>query len=159
MLDSSAFENFPAFLDGIFAKNLIWDMMAIETYAWLYVDSLELNRPYVAIDMCEKFPIANLGYYEYTNIQICWIGKSMMNNKICTIIDYRAFDNIFDFNTPQFKSKGSEHYWGNVWVSLKDKQIECAVMYSTTLQKLKIIGLPQDLVVSTTREVKVEKIK
>jgi hypothetical protein len=157
MLDSSSFEKFPVFPDGIFAKNLIWDMMAIESYAWLYFDSLKLNCPYFAAETYSKVPIANLGLYEHTNVQICWIGISMINNEICAIIEYRAFDNIFDFNTPQFKSKGNEHYWGNVWVSLKDKQIEYAVMYSSTLQKLKITGLPQDLVVNTTREVRVEK--
>ena len=46
MLEADAFKNFPATPENVFARNLIWDMMSIERFAWNYSDSLKLNKPY-----------------------------------------------------------------------------------------------------------------
>jgi hypothetical protein len=44
MLDAQAFKDFPTSPETVFSRNLIWDMMTIEGFAWNYIDSLELNR-------------------------------------------------------------------------------------------------------------------
>lgn len=159
MLEKSFFEKFPAGPNSMFAKNLIWDMMCIEEIAWKYFNSLKLNQDYVADDLNQEINLAGSGSYYTKNAKICWIGITKMNNEICAIIDYRVFDNKLELDIPGFKSKGSESYWGKTWVSLKDKQIEYAVMYSSTIQELEIAGVPQKIIVNTTREIKVERMK
>jgi hypothetical protein len=158
LLEESFFEKFPTDPNSMFARNLIWDMMCIEELAWKYFDSLELNRDYAAAESNQEIQLAGSGSYYNKDVQISWIGITRMNNEICAIIDYRVFDNLLELDVPGLKSKGSEHYWGKTWVSLNDKQIEYAVMYSSTIQELNITGLPESIIVKTTREVKVEKM-
>lgn len=159
MLEESSFENFPSNPYNVFARNLIWDMMAIESFAWQYFDSLHLNKPYNVTDIIGKFQMSDVGNYQHTNVNVCWIGVSMINNKLCAIIEYSALDNIIELNMNEMETKGSEHYWGKNWVSLEDKQIEYAEMYSSTIQEINIKGMPQNITIKTTRELKVEKIK
>ena len=44
MVKKEAFSDFPATPDNIFARNVIWDMLSFEIFAWQYSDSLKLNR-------------------------------------------------------------------------------------------------------------------
>jgi hypothetical protein len=83
----------------------------------------------------------------------------MMNNTLCNIIEFRSLDNKLEINLNEMKSKGSELYWGNIWISQKDRKIEYAEIYSFTIQELEIQGLPQKILVSTKRVVTVEKKK
>jgi len=34
MLEEDAFKTFPASVENVFVRNLIWDMMSIEMFAW-----------------------------------------------------------------------------------------------------------------------------
>ena len=158
MLEESSFRKFPTDITSTFAKNLIWDMMCIEEMAGKYFDSLKLNQDYVTAETNQEIQLAGSGSYHNKNIHISWIGITKMHDEICAVIDYRVFGNKLELDMPGLKSKGSEHYWGKTWVSLKDKQIEYAVMYSSTIQELNITGLPESIIVKTTREVKVEKM-
>jgi len=45
----------------------------------------------------------------------------MMNSTLCNIIEYRALDNKLEIKLNEMKSKGSELYWGNIWISQKDR--------------------------------------
>ena len=45
MLNTDAFKDFPAGVESVFSRNLVWDMMTIEEFAWADPDSLELNKP------------------------------------------------------------------------------------------------------------------
>ena len=159
LLEESFFEKFPTDPNSMFAKNLIWDMWCIEGIAWNDFDSLKLNQYYVPVDLNQEIQLAGSGNYYSAGTKICWLGITKMNNEICALIDYRVFDNKLELDIPGIKSKGSEHYWGKTWVSLKDKQIEYAVMYSSTIQELEITGLPQKIIMNTTREIKVERTK
>jgi hypothetical protein len=126
MLDKSSFKNFPPKTESVFAKNLVWDMMMIELYAWIYTDSLKLNMYYVIHPKAASFEMGGVGKYSHDNIQIRWTGVSEMNNELCAIIEYRAVDNLLEINMDQIKSKGTEQYWGTTWVSLKTGLIEFA---------------------------------
>jgi hypothetical protein len=159
MLEESSFENFPKQLDNMFSRNLIWDMMAIETYAWCYYDSLELNKTYIVPNIHGEFDMANIGTYSHSKIELNWVGISKMNNDLCAIIEYKALDNKLIINTNEMKSKGNELYWGKTWVSLKNKQIEYAEMYSNTIQEMEIQGLPNKILANTLRVLRLKKIQ
>lgn len=159
VLEESFFETFEKHNDNVFARNLIWDMIAIEGYAWNYFDSLQLNKTYIVPDIQGSFDMADVGTYDHAKIELNWIGIAMMNNKLCAIIEYRALDNKLEFHINKMKSKGSEFYWGKTWLSLENKQIEYAEMYSNTVQEMEIEGLPDKLLASTKRILKLERIK
>ena len=158
MLDAEAFKNFPANPMSVLAKNLIWDMMTIEGFAWDYLDSLKLNRDYRIPDIMGEFAMADIGTYSHNEIQLCWTGISAMNDELCAVIEYRAIDNKVEISMAGLKTKGTEQYWGTVWVSLKTRLIESAVMYGGTIQEIEVTGLTDKFLVKTIRELWVDKI-
>jgi hypothetical protein len=159
MLDADQFKNFPASPMGVFAKNLIWDMMAIEGFAWDYTDSLKLTRIYRIPDIKGEFNMADIGTYFHTEIQICWTGISAINGELCALIDFRAIDNKIELSMAGLKTKGTEQYWGTIWVSLKTRSIESAVMYGGSIQEIEVTGMTDKFLVKTIRELWVDKIQ
>ncbi len=159
MMDKESFKNFPGNTESVFAKNLVWDMMAIEEFAWNYTDSLKLNKYYVIHPDAHGFDMAGIGTYSHNNIQIRWNGISVMNNKLCAIIEYRADDNLLEINMDQVKGKGTEQYWGTTWVSLSTGEIEFADTYSGTIQEIQVKGMNNKFLVKTIREIRVDKIQ
>jgi hypothetical protein len=159
MLDASAFVDFPAGTESVFAKNLVWDMMAIEGFAWDYTDSLKLNTIYRIPEIKGEFNMADIGTYSHTEIQICWTGISSIHNEICAVIDYRALDNKIEMKMEGFKTKGTEQYWGTTWLSLKTGMIESAVMYGGTIQEIEVSGMTDKFLIKTVRELWVDKIQ
>ena len=159
MLEVSAFVDFPAGTESVFAKNLVWDMMAIEGFAWDYTDSLKLNTAYRIPEIKGEFTMADIGTYSHTEIQICWTGISAINNELCAVIDYRALDNKIEMAMEGFKTRGTEQYWGTTWVSLKTGMIESAVMYGGTIQEIEVMGMTDKFLAKTVRELWVDKIQ
>jgi hypothetical protein len=159
MLNAKAFKDFPATPESVYAKNLIWDMGMIEDFAWKYSDSLKLNKSYIIPDISGEFEMADIGTYTHNSIQICWTGISLVNDKLCAVIEYRALDNKIELKMDQIKTKGTEQYWGTTWVALNDKQIEHAEIYGGTIQEIEVAGLKDKFLIKTIRELIVERIQ
>jgi hypothetical protein len=159
MLQPSVFKNFPPDPESVYSRNLIWDMMGIENFAWDFSDSLRLNKIYRIKDSGNAFAMADIGTYAHAEIQLCWTGISEMKGVLCAIIEFRAIDNKIELNMDPIKTKGTEQYWGTVWVSLSDRLIEHAEMYGGTIQEIEIAGMDNKFLVKTIRELWVDKIK
>ena len=159
MLDSSAFKDFPPSPEAVLSRNLIWDMMAIEGFAWDHNDSLELNKPYNIRGSGGEFSMADIGTYSHTNIQLLWTGISAFNDELCAVIEFTATDNRIEMEIAGLKTKGTEQYWGTIWISLKTKLIENAVMYGGTIQEIEVAGMQNKFLVKTIRDLRVDKIK
>jgi hypothetical protein len=159
MLTEDAFKNFPSSTENVFARNLIWDMMSVELFAWRHNDSLKLNKTYILPDIKGEFNMAEIGKYNQESIQLCWTGISLMNNELCAVIEYRAMNNRLEIATGNIKTKGTEQYWGNTWISLKTKQVEYAEMYSCTFQEIEVQGMKDKFMIKTIRDLFVERIK
>ncbi|KPK84179.1 MAG: hypothetical protein AMS27_10650 [Bacteroides sp. SM23_62_1] len=162
IVSESTFADWPANNPNDFnSKNLVWDMMALEAFAWEFFDSVKLNHYYAPSVLKAKVDLAGTGYFENKNIQLNWSGITKMNGELCAVIQFLAMDNPLEINTEingmEIAIKGRSHYWGNVLVSLEDRQIEDAIMYEDVVMKLKIPGI-QDNIVNTTREIKVDKL-
>jgi hypothetical protein len=159
MLQSSAFKNFPSNPETVYSRNLIWDMMGIENFAWEFNDSLKLNKIYRIIGSANEFAMADIGTYTHSEIQLCWTGISEVRGVLCAIIEFRAIDNKIEMKMDALKTKGTEQYWGTVWVSLGNRMIEHAEMYGGTIQEIEITGLDNKFLVKTIRELWVDKIQ
>jgi hypothetical protein len=156
LTEKSLYKNFPTSF-----PDKIWDIYGIETVAWLYFDSLKLNVPYRAIQADVRIPILLpdfTGTYYQRDLRITWAGVTRLNSKDCAIIDFIALNNSTEYYLPGLHLQGNEDYWGTVYVSLKDKQIEYAVMNNSTTEVGQITGSSQVVTEQLTREVKVERI-
>jgi len=162
MVNQSAFESFPANNPNDFnVKNLVWDMLGFEAFAWAYWDSLKLNCEYAPKNINGKVDLAGAGYFENRNIKLLLSGITKMNGEPCAVIQYLAMDNPLQISTEingmKIDLKGRSHYWGSVTVSLEDKQIEQAILYEDVVMKMNIPGV-QTEIADATRELKVDKL-
>jgi hypothetical protein len=163
MVKESAFSAFPPNNPyDIQTKNLVWDMMGIEAFAWVYYDSLKLNQNYAPKDINGKVDLAGSGYFENKHIILNWSGITRLNGEVCAIIQFLAMDNPLEFNSEingmQITVKGRSHYWGNVLISLEDKQIEQVRMYEDVVMKVNIPAIQNEMISNATREITVDKL-
>jgi len=156
MLQANKFETFTEFSD--FTKNLIWDMQAIEGFAWAHFQDLKLNEPFSADSFNGKVDLAGNGFFENKDIRLIYTGISERNNETCAIINYRTFNNPLEIKAEGMNMKGRSHYWGTIWVSLEDKQIEHAVLYEDVIMEMQLPGQTQKQVINATREISFKRI-
>jgi len=158
MINTDAFKNFPM-ATGVFAKNLVWDVLSFEVFGWVYYDSLQLNIPFTARKMNGKMNLPELGTFENKDIKLTWTGISTLNNKICAVIEFLAMDNPLDFKAEFIQMKGRSHYWGTLWLSLSDKQIEYGILHEDVNMDMKMPGQEKSQLMNTTRKIEFIKIQ
>lgn len=157
MLDPAQFTNFPPTAEAVYTRNLIWDMMGIEGFAWDYLDALKLNETYIT-GIKDGFEMADVGTYSHAAVQLSWTGISVMENDFYAVVEYEALDNIVNIDMPGIKTKGTEQYWGTILVSIETREIGSAVMYSGSMQEVEIAGMENKLLIKTIRDLKLEKL-
>ena len=114
-------------------KTLVWDMFTFELYAWNFWDQLKLNLEYPANQINFAVQIEGIGAIENKDVRITWTGITKKNGKLCAIITFIALNNPLNFDIQNIIIKGRTHYWGNIYVSLSDKQIEFGELHEDIL--------------------------
>lgn len=131
------FKAFPA--TAVFERNLVWDTGMIELFGQGFFDKLKLNEPYHAFaDQNVKMP--DLGTFQNRDVILEWVGRSHRNGQDCAVIDYRAFLNRLQIAAGGMTLRARSDYWGQIWVSLKTKQIEYATLYENVLGEMTLPG-------------------
>jgi len=156
VLRESFFEKIPQ--ADIFIKNLIWDMVGIEGFAWWYWDSLHLNHEYCARETNSVVELAGEGTFENKDIRITWTGITEMNNEICAIIKFTVMNNPLSVHNDYIEVDGRSHYWGNIYVSLEDKQIEYAELLEDVLTDVKFPDQEERNKFNTIRNISLTRI-
>ena len=106
-------------------RNLVWDQVMFDSFLD-YVDKLKLNEPIkgpsgpVLLGMSGKF--------ENSNIELTWTGITRRNNEDCMLIRFEAFMNHFDITSGNVTVKGRSDYWGEMWVSVRTREILTATL-------------------------------
>jgi hypothetical protein len=156
MLKPEAFATFGE--NSAFTKNLIWDMMGIEGFAWSSFEKLKLNVPYSNELFNGKMDLAGQGSFENKDVQITWTGISQRNGEMCAILEYRTFNNPLEYAGEGMSMKGRSHYWGTIWVSLEDKQIEHAFLYEDVVMEMNLPGQTNKQIMNAVREISFVKV-
>jgi len=151
MLKPEAFSTFGE--NSAFTKNLVWDMMAIEGFAWSSFEQLKLNEPMSDERFNGKLDLAGQGSFENKDVQITWTGVSQRNGETCAVIEYRTFNNPLEYSGEGMSMKGRSHYWGTIWVSLEDKQVEHAVLYEDVVMEMNLPGQTSKQIMNAVREI------
>jgi hypothetical protein len=131
------FKAFPP--TAVFERNLVWDTGMIELFGQGYFDKLKLNQSYHAMtDESVKMP--GMGTFHNRDVLLEWVGRSYRNGQDCALIDYRAFLNPLEIAAGGMVMHARSDYWGQIWVSLKTKQIEYGTLYENVSGELKLPG-------------------
>lgn len=141
-----------------YVMNLIWDALCFESLAYWAWDSLKLNKEYQLRDDNSKLDLA-IGSFENKGIKITWIGVTKVNDEICAILKYSVMNNPLKVEFENISMSGRSHYWGEIYVSLSDKQIEYASLTEDVLTDMNIKGQGNNVIGYTTRSISLLKVK
>jgi len=158
MMEAANYSDFPQDATGHLFRNLVWDMMGFEFFAWALPDSYPLNLEYRPVEANYQIELAGEGTFENKDIRLTWIGTTQKNKQACAIIKFSVMNNPLTMNSEHLKLKGRSHYWGNIYVALDSKQIEYAELYEDVIMNLKMTGQDESQHLNTIRTIFVEKI-
>jgi hypothetical protein len=131
------FKGFPP--TAVFERNLVWDTGMMELFGQGYFEKLRLNEPYHAMaNQDVKMP--DMGTFHNRDVVLEWVGRSHRNGQDCALIDYRAFLNPLEIANGGMTLRARSDYWGQIWVSLKTKQIEYGTLYEEVMGDMKLAG-------------------
>jgi hypothetical protein len=137
-------------------KTMVWDGMMIEMFELIRDDlySLEPNAPR-KVSMFEDFDVrmGDWGNLLMRDLILTWTGLSRKNGEICALIYYKSLSN------PVSAAAGSGRslYWGHVWISEVDGDIECLTLNEDVVLNM-ALGEPGGKIIDLQREVRFEKV-
>lgn len=141
-----------------FIMNMLWDALAFETLAHGNWDSLRLNEPFRAGNIVSELEIA-IGTFENRNATITWIGITEAEGKICAVLKYSLMNNPLRVAYEKVSMRGRSHYWGEIYVSLPDRQIQEANLTEDILTVTQIKGREETQTGYTTRSIRLKRIE
>lgn len=143
---------------NMLVKNLVWDVMGFDVFAYNCWDSLKLNKEYHSVDLNSEVELAGEGTFENKDIILTLIGITEKNKEICAIIKFSVMNNPVKVVTGNINMSGRSHYWGEVYVSLADKQIEYASLSEDVVTDVSIKGQEGNILGYTVRNICLLKI-
>lgn len=156
IMTSDFFRKFPATEMKI--KHLVLDVYMFEVYAWQYFDKLKLNQVYVPQSGPLDVPLAGSGTFQNPRTELTWIGISQMNRETCALIRYQAFFNKLNMTEQLTNIQGRSHHWGEIWVSLKNKQIEYGTLFEDVLVEIEVPGQQNKMMKNVFRKAVLQKM-
>lgn len=138
--------------------NMVWDALAFETLTHGCWDSLKLNETFRARNIDSELEIA-IGNFENKNTEITWIGITRINGRTCAILKYTVMNNPLNVEYENIFMRGRSHYWGEIYVSLADKQIEQAILTEDVLTDVKMKDRETNVIGYTTRSISLSRMR
>ena len=142
------FQAFPA--TAVFERNLVWDTGMIEHFGQDFFQHLKLNEPYHDMPN-EDVSMPDVGTFQNRDLVLEWIGRSQRNGRTCALIQYQAFLNPLEIDNGGMTLRARSNYWGQIWVSLKSKQIEYGALNETVVGELKLPGQDTTQIINVIR--------
>lgn len=142
------------------AKWLVSDAIQMQGLAWYVFDSLEFNKPFIP-NFLNNYDIKFEDWVTFTSRyqKFTWSGIIKYNEEVCAIVEFESLYNPLKIDTDQLSVKGRALYFGEMWISLSDKQVEYASMVEDDIIKLKSPLFPEEQLIDLQREVVFSKIK
>ncbi len=147
------YKDFPQNETRNLLKTLIWDAATIETFGWNFFHKLELNKNFKPADFDDfSVKMGALGTLKMKELNMTWAGISKRNGEVCALIHYRSFANPVVSATNKMSLMGRSLYWGCIWISLKDKQIEYGTLNEDVVLEMTFPGVPEKRTIDMQRE-------
>ena len=148
-LQPDFFKGFPP--AAVFERNLVWDTGMIEHFGQDFFAQLTLNKPYHAQSTPEDVNMPGVGIFHNHDVVLEWVGYSKRNGEDCAVISYQAFLNPLEIVNTGMTMKARSDYWGQIWVSLRTKQIEFGTLNENVSGELTLPGHDKPMPLSVFR--------
>lgn len=142
------------------AKWLVSDAVQMQGLALYIFDSLEFNKEFVP-KFLENHDVNFENWVTFTSRyqKLIWSAISKHNNEICAIVKFESYYNPIKIENEQMSVKGRALYYGEMWISLEDKQVEYASMVEDDIFKLRSSMFPDEQLIDLQREIVFNKQK
>lgn len=142
------------------AKWLVSDAVQMQGLAWYVFDSLKFNKKFVP-KLLENHDVEFENWVTFTSRyqKLIWSGISKHNDEICAIVKFESYYNPVKIDNQQMQVRGRSLYYGEMWISLTDKQVEYAVMFEDVVMKLTSSIFPDEQLIDLQREIVFNKQK
>jgi hypothetical protein len=142
------------------AKWLVSDAIQMQGLAWYVFDSLVYNKAFIP-KFLNNYDVKFKDWVTFTSRyqKLIWSGITKYNNEICAIIKFESLYNPLKIDNNQMSVKGRSLYYGEIWISLSDKQVEYATMVEDVIMKLKSTSFPEEQLIDLQREIIFNKIE
>ena len=142
------------------AKWLVSDAIQMQGLAWYVFDSLEFNKEFIP-KLLENYDVKFEDWVTFSSRyqKLIWSGITKYNNEICAIVKFESLYNLVEIDNEDMSVKGRSLYYGEMWISLEDKQVEYASMVEDVIMKLKGPLFDKEQLIDLQREIIFDKNK
>lgn len=142
------------------AKWLVSDAIQMQGLAWYVFDSLAYNKPFIP-KFLNSYDVKFDDWVTFTSRyqKLIWSGIAKHNNEVCAIVKFESLYNPLKIDNQQMSIQGRSLYYGEIWISQSDKQVEYASMVEDVIMKLKGISFPEEQLIDLQREIIFNKVK
>ena len=142
------------------AKWLVSDAIQMQGLAWYVFDSLSFNKQF-SPKLLNNYDIKFENWVKFTSRyqKLIWSGLSEYKNEVCAIVKFESLYNPVELDKPELSINGRSLYWGEIWISLEDKQVEYASMVEDVVLKLKMANMQEEQLIDLQRVVFFEKVE
>ncbi len=158
-LQESFYDELPADLRDL-ARWLVSDAIQMQGMVWYLIDSLEFNKE-LSPDMLKDYDIEFENWVKFTSRyqKLNWSSITKHNEEVCAVINFQSSYNPVQAKTDDMSFKGRSLYYGEIWVSLRDKQVEYACMFEDVVMDLEGSMFPEKQLIDLQREIVFDRIK
>ena len=141
------------------ARWLVSDAIQMQGLALYVVDSLKFNEEFIP-ELLRNYDVKYKNWVTFSSRyqKLIWSGISKYNDEICAIIKFESLYNPIKIDNEQMSVEGRSLYYGEMWVSFADKQVEYAVMVEDVIMKLNSPAFPNEQLIDLQREIVFKKI-
>lgn len=159
---SFASEKYYTDIDPQYKEIAAWfilDAIQMDGITNIFFDSLLFNKPfYPAILDTFLLKVENGITFKSQSTKFIWSGITKLNGEICAIIKFESPFNPVSMDVPGYSFQGRSLFWGEIWISLSDKQFEYAEMIEDIIINLKTSSFPEGKLINMQREIVFEKV-
>ncbi len=107
--------------------------------------------------------IAKGSYFRNGEITLYFKGLGLVNNKNCAVIEYDSGKSSFlmltKFGGKEMPTKGSSHYWGDIYKDLSGGWIQKAVLHELVVSETTVPGMTNKVSVVVERTIDIRNVK
>lgn len=141
------------------AKWLVSDAVQMQGLAWYIFDSLSYNKEFMP-KLLEGFDISFKNWVTFSSRyqKLIWTGIGRHREEICAIVKFESLYNPVEIDNETVHMNGRSLYYGEMWISLEDKQVEYASMAEDVVMKLTGSRFPEGPFIDLQREIVFSKV-
>jgi len=137
----------------------ILDAIQMHGLTDIFFDSLAFNQPlYPTLLDTFILSVNKEMSFKSKSVKLLWSGISKINQETCAIVKFESLKCPIEMDNNGYSFKGRSLYWGEIWISLRDKQFEHAVMVEDVVMKMYNSSSSEGQLIELQREIVFNKL-